>query len=122
MNRLTAITIVPPRTDRALSATASYFQANYRTTDKFKTAASRLFRCSSVTDVETAVKFYVYISVGNRLNFHNQSSDWQKQSMIVGRGIDIIHHSIRDIDQNLHNADVVLYRRHCDICISDFSF
>ena len=37
------------------------------------------------------------------------------------------HHSIRDIDQNLPNADcrvadVVLYRRHCDICASEFVF
>ena len=44
------------------------------------------------------------------------------RTLTVGRGIDINHHSIMDIDQNLHNADVVLYRRHCDICASDFLF
>ena len=42
------------------------------------------------------------------------------RTWIVGRGIDINHHSIRDIDQNLPNADVVLYCRHGDICASDF--
>ena len=37
----------------------------------------------------------------------------------VGRGSDIDHHSIRDVDQNLSSVDVVLYRRHCDICAND---
>ena len=41
----------------------------------------------------------------------------------VGRGIDIDHHSIRAIlDQNVPNAHIVLYHRHCDICASDFLF
>ena len=39
----------------------------------------------------------------------------------VGRGIDIDHY-IRDTDQNVPNAHIVLYRRHCDICASDFLF
>ena len=42
------------------------------------------------------------------------------RTWMVGRGIDINRHSIRDIDQNLPNADVVLYCRHCDIRASDF--
>ena len=34
--------------------------------------------------------------------------------------IDINYHAIRNINQNLPNTDVVSYRRHCDICASDF--
>ena len=39
---------------------------------------------------------------------------------MVRQGSDINHHSVRDIDQNLPNANIVLYRRHCDICAGDF--
>ena len=39
----------------------------------------------------------------------------------VGQGIDINHHSIRDINTNLPNADVVLHHQHCDICVIDLS-
>ena len=38
----------------------------------------------------------------------------------VGRGTDISNHSIGNIDQNLLNVDVVLYRAHCDIWANDF--
>ena len=80
----------------------------------------------------------IIISVGNRLGFHNRPSVWPNRSMIGcvicviglwdailkkiarGRGSDIGCHSIRDIDQNLSNVDVVLYRRHCDFCAGDF--
>ena len=45
---------------------------------------------------------------------------------VAGQGSDIGHRSVRDVDSNLSNVDVVLYRRHCDICgdvffISEFS-
>ena len=42
------------------------------------------------------------------------------RSWTVGRGSDISDHSIRDVDKNLSNVDVVLYRRRCDICADDF--
>ena len=35
---------------------------------------------------------------------------------------DIDQDSIGDIDENLSNVDVVLYRRHCDICADGFLF
>ena len=40
----------------------------------------------------------------------------------LGREITINHHSMSNIDKNLPNADVVLYRRHRDICARDFLF
>ena len=71
---------------------------------------------------------YTYSGVGNRLDFHNQSSVWPMIDAILkifshglGQGSDINHHSIRDIDKNLPNVDV-LRRRHCDISVDYFLF
>ena len=40
----------------------------------------------------------------------------------LGREIDVGRHCIRDMDHNLSTIDVVLYRRHCDICANYFLF
>ena len=80
-------------------------------------------------------------SVGNRLDFHNQSSVWPNQSMIdciIGSWDAILIISAHERwDEGListitplgieikicliQNVDVVSYRRHCDIC-ANFSW
>ena len=74
--------------------------------------------------------------VGNRLDFHNQSSVWPNQSMIdciIGSWDAILKISAHGrwdegvilaitpfgIYSRSKFSDTVLYRRHCDICVKN---